>query len=232
MRGVGRKWREGRGGGQGGGLVGTLSLAGLCASRPGSPMHTSVRAPQPCPWPTWAAEGTLQCGPCPTSLPCVLGALLPSPLSHPCLGLELDSGVLWWGPSPDVRLHPSQGACPWRFPEQASVAGGVTWARVWAKLPANKGSWARLGAGRPDPAWHRPLHLPVPTTPHRGATCSRGWEPQHPRPPAPGMGLGTDGRACEAYKAHVIAVCGEGVGGRAGRHPGPQISPPTHDRVA
>lgn len=164
--------RESRGVGYGG-PGGHPVTCQLCASQPALCIHKSV-------WTSQQAVSTAHLGfrgdldaafrLCPP-----LGPFLPS-LSHPCLGLELDSGVSSGGGQARSQA-PTLTRCltPWRFPEQASVAGGVTWVRAWAKLPASKGSWARLGAGRPDPSPAR--HLPVPTTSYSGATCSRAGSP-------------------------------------------------------
>lgn len=82
---------------------------------------------------------------------------------------------------------------PWRFPEQASTAAGVTWERAWAELPACRGCQAGHRAGRPDPspAGHLPgtgrsttsqvgLTPPACPPPCCAATCSRARSPSGP----------------------------------------------------
>lgn len=73
----------------------------------------------------------------------------------------------------------------------------------------------------PTPAW--PDTCPAqdaPKTNQAGSTCLpcprqwshllQGWEPQLLRPPAPGMGLGTDGHVHETCRVHVIDTWGAG----------------------
>ena len=113
------------------------------------------------------------------------------PASPLCLDL-LDSGGLGHECSDGGLAEkatsgslPHKVPCPWRFPEQASMAAGVTWERAWAELPACRGCQARRRAGRPDPspAGHLPgtgrsmtsqvgLAPPACPPPCCAATCS------------------------------------------------------------
>ena len=141
------------------------------------------------------------------------------------------------GPEPWPRA-PALTRCP--VPEVCKISfcgrSGLGWARAWARLPAGKGSRAGNGAGRPDPGPDRRLpgtghskekpgrlHLPVPTTPHRGATCSRAESPgtRGPRPLAQVWAQ----MAAGVRPARLTSPLWQGLRGRAGIQ-APRVLPP------
>lgn len=109
---------------------------------------------------------------------------------------------------------------PWRVPEQASMAAGVTHARAWSKLlPAGRQP-GRVQSRkiRPQPSqtpdWHRMLQdkpgPPACPPPAVGPPAPELGVP--PSGPRPGTGLGTDGPMWgAACSAHVSNPWGQGT---------------------